>query len=172
MRVMGVDLSSRSLACYWFGNDQGPDGAVKLKIPDKVKDRQQIASGLFHEAWDRFHMGPATVVYIEEPVVAGARNIRSSLLIAQICGVMMGVCASVGIKEVYLVPVSSWKKEVVGNGAADKQRVHAWIDQNHPEIAALCGGDQDLYDAACVAIYGQRSLSRVDGIRSELSHGA
>lgn len=171
MRVMGVDLSSRSLAMVLLDKSGHRIAFAKYKVPDKIKDRQQIAKSLFEDGLSFVSESYPDVVYIEEPVVAGKMNLRSSLLIAQICGVMMSVCAASGMEHVYLVPVSSWKKGSVGSGNADKQRVSTWLNENHPKIASICGRDQDLIDAACIAIYGQGLQCRLDAVRSGLSHG-
>lgn len=143
-----------------------PDGsdcvfeAVKYEVsPKHRKDRAYVASTLFGQA-KKFLDGLPCAVFIEEPVVAGARNIRSSLLIAQVCGVML---AAAGMERVTrLVPVSTWKKETIGSGSADKQHVRDWLDRVHPQVASKCGHDQDLYDASCVALYGQAMLRRAE----------
>lgn len=159
-----MDLSSYSVAMVHLG-----DGVrtLKFEVPTKYrKGRAYVASTLHDQAkWFLDEVGPAAV-FIEEPVVAGARNLRSSLLIAQVCG---AVLVAAGMERVVrLTPVSSWKKETVGNGNAGKQDVRDWLDAAHPQVAAVCGHDQDLYDATCVALHGQGLLRRSDVLRSGL----
>lgn len=89
-------------------------------------------------------------IYVEAPVLAGARNIQSTIKVAQTTGVVHAVLA-----KTHEVAVSSWKKATVGNGNASKPQVQAWLDENHPRLASMCRGNQDLYDAACIALYGR-----------------
>lgn len=88
-----------------------------------------------------------TYVFVEEPVVAGARNIRTSLQMAQVCGVVLSVLNG------QVVPVSTWKKAVVGKGNASKEDVKEWlsnIQHRYPEAK-----QQDHVDATCIRIYGE-----------------
>jgi Holliday junction resolvasome RuvABC endonuclease subunit len=90
----------------------------------------------------------ADVVYVEEPVIG--RSIRSSLHVA----ISAGAAVSALGMPAHFVPVTTWKKSVVGRGNADKIGVSAWLNTNHVTYAALCDGDQDLIDATCIALYG------------------
>jgi Holliday junction resolvasome RuvABC endonuclease subunit len=165
--VLGVDLAYRSIAMVALGSNLGV--AKKASLSSKVIEPQQIASRLFAEALPFVQMVQPTIVCIEEPLLGLSRNIQTALKIGRTCGVLMGVLASVGMERgVYLVPVSEWKAEVIGHGGSDKQRVRTWLDKNKPKVASICGDDQDLRDAACLALYGQRLLGRVDAVRSGL----
>lgn len=165
--VLGVDLAYRSIAMVALSPTMGV--AKKASVPSKVIEPQQIASRLFAEALPFIETISPTIVCIEEPLLGLSRNIQTALKIGRTCGVLMGALASVGMeRNVYLVSVSEWKAQVIGHGGADKQRVCAWLNQNKPEVAAVCGDDQDLRDAACLALYGQGLLGRVDAVRSGL----
>lgn len=87
-------------------------------------------------------------VWIEEPPLAGSRNLRTFLHLSQVSAVagLAGRCE--------YVPVGSWKKQVVGNGAASKDLVARWLARHRPGWHAQCRGDQNLVDATCLAIYG------------------
>lgn len=161
MQIMGVDLSSRSVAMVVDGDE--PSGH-KLAVSTKVMDRYAIGRVLYPQIVRHLSLVSPFAIYVEAPIVAGRRNLQSSLKIAQVCGVFIGAAASAGMERVYLVPPSSWKAEVIGNGNADKERIRSWLAANKPEISSLCGADQDLRDAACIAIYGQGLQQRVDGI--------
>lgn len=166
---MGVDLSSYSIAMVVL-EDSKPYESYKVTVETKYrKDRALVAHLLYTAALRLVTMSHPDAIFIEEPVVAGARNLRSSLLIAQVCGVML-VAAGMG-RVVKLTPVSSWKVETVGHGNADKDAIRRWLDHVHPAIAKECGLDQDLYDASCVALYGQGLLGRGDAVRSGLQDG-
>lgn len=145
-----MDLSSRTVALVTMEKNSCVD-ATKITVSDKIRDRHQIAVGITKELRSWYAQMLPDVMYIEEPVVAGARNIRSSLLIAQIAGVVLSVTE--GMDRVYFVPVSSWKRATHGSGAADKASVASWLSIYHPDVSHWCT-DQDLVDAACVAFYG------------------
>lgn len=90
------------------------------------------------------------VIWVEAPVLAGVRNIQSTIKVAQTTGIVHSA-----LDQTYEVAVSSWKKRTVGQGNASKPQVRDWLDENHPAIARMCRGNQDLYDAACIALYGR-----------------
>lgn len=48
---------------------------------------------------------------------------------------------------------TTWKKELVGHGNADKDRCRDWLQTHHPALAETCGQDQDLVDAHCIALW-------------------
>lgn len=50
---------------------------------------------------------------------------------------------------------ATWKKELIGHGHSDKDRCRAWLQEHHPALAAVCGQDQDLIDAHCIALWAQ-----------------
>lgn len=164
MVVMGVDPSSRTWAMVVLDGDQ--PYVFKTSVPQKIKDPQQIARDLYAAGLLYLTSWSPLAVYIEEPLVAGARNLQSSLKIARSVGVFMGACVAAGITHTYLIPVATWKAKVVGHGNASKDDVRAWLAGHKPEIAEICGDDQDLRDAACIALYGQGLQRRVDAIRS------
>ena len=96
--------------------------------------------------------------WVEAPVVAGARNIQSTIAIAQTSGVVHA-----SLSDTHQVAVSSWKKRTVGNGNADKVAVKQWLADRHPEYYRLCGDSQDLIDATCIALYGREVAAAIDG---------
>lgn len=91
---------------------------------------------------------------VESPIVAGARNLQATIKVAQTVGLVHAV-----IPNCREVAVSSWKKAVVGRGNVDKAGVRQWLDTHHPELARLCDGNQDLYDAACISLYGDSTAA-------------
>jgi Holliday junction resolvasome RuvABC endonuclease subunit len=165
MIIVGMDLSSRTAAMVAVREDGSYHAHDKIEIHVKhTKNRALVCTGVHTYVVKRLQEWDATHVFIEEPVVAGAMNMRSSLLIAQVCG---AVLVAAGMERVcQLVPVSSWKKATVGRGNADKQQIREWLDAHHPEIATKCGLDQDLYDAAGSALYGQGLVRRSNDLRS------
>jgi hypothetical protein len=96
--------------------------------------------------------------WVEAPLLAGMRNIQTTIAIAQTSGTVLS-----SLSDTHQVPVSSWKQRTVGKGNADKSAVRAWLDEYHPKLAQLCGSNQDLYDAACIGLYG-REQARAFGL--------
>jgi hypothetical protein len=92
--------------------------------------------------------------YVEWPVL-GRGGFRSTIVQAFTSGAIQGVlygrgCTTQGAN------VSSWKKNVVGKGNATKEDVVQSLRLRWPSLYREVAGDQDLCDAACVAIYGRQ----------------
>ena len=60
----------------------------------------------------------------------------------------------------YPVNVSSWKKAVVGRGNADKGQVAEFLRLQWNALYQSASGNQDVYDAASIAIYGRQFLKQ------------
>jgi len=92
--------------------------------------------------------------YVEWPVL-GRGGFRSTMVQAFTNGAIQGTlhgrgCITTGAN------VSSWKKTVVGKGNATKSEVAQSLRLRWPSLYREVAEDQDLVDAACVAIYGQQ----------------
>lgn len=145
MKIVGIDLGVRSIHLSM------PPYDVSLSAPrgersDEINDLLSKISAFYTEDWYAF---------IEEPVVAGARNLRTSLQIAQIAGVVM-----TKVSKFTLVPVATWKKAVVGKGNASKDDVAEWLRVKRPELYERTAGIQDKIDANCIRLYGERFAAR------------
>lgn len=148
-KLLGIDLGTRSVHVS--------DGEKPISfISEKLNDRSKEISFLFDCFTDVF--GLSWRGYIEEPVVAGVRNLRVSLQIAQVAGALMSTGSG------RLVPVTQWKKEVVGKGNANKMYVAKWFKDNHPKLHAKIEGQQDLVDASCIHLYAVKIDSTKDRI--------
>lgn len=102
------------------------------------------------EALQPYWNSDGRAVWVEAPIVAGARNLQTSLRIAQVTGVVHSV-----MDNSHEVAVSSWKKSVVGDGRAGKDEVRGWLKESHPDLYRLTHHSQDLIDATCIALYGE-----------------
>jgi Holliday junction resolvasome RuvABC endonuclease subunit len=96
------------------------------------------------------------VLFIEEPPLAGMRNIRTAFQLNQVAGVILSATSAQG----YLVPVGSWKKAVCGAGGFGKADVADWLSRNRHDLFELARGNQNLLDAACLALYGLQTLGK------------
>ena len=96
-----------------------------------------------------------TRLYVEAPVVAGARNLQATIGIAETVGMVL----SLGYPAT-LVPISTWKKAVVGSGNAKKEDVEAWYKSTGGTLKG-----QDFYDAAAIRAYGVQDMDLAERLR-------
>ncbi len=104
-------------------------------------------------------------VFVEEPLIGNNR--KYSLGIAMTYGAVLSALDEVEDTyplKIFGVNVSEWKKQVIGKGNAGKDDVKNYITVVNSRYAALCDGDQDQYDAACVGLYGVLVAARADSL--------
>jgi Holliday junction resolvasome RuvABC endonuclease subunit len=138
VKIIGVDLGVRSVhiasdTYCW---------TIEATKSERAKELQFLSEKLYLN-----FIKSDVYAYVEEPVVAGARNLRTSLQIAQVCGVVLSVLNG------ELVPVSSWKKGTVGKGNAKKEDAANWLQEVHPVLHQRTKR-QDHIDATCIRLYG------------------
>jgi len=143
MRVLGVDIGVRSL------HVSSPQSAISITVDKTMRSNELQSLMLQYEA---YFSDNKTIVFCEEPLVAGKRNLRTALQMAQVAGAIMLA------HPTYLVPVSTWKKEVVGKGNASKDEVHEFL-KDKPGYS-YAEGSQDLIDATCIRMYGERMVAK------------
>lgn len=144
MITWGVDLGVRSLYVARL-----EDGDLSLYSHNSLLIHKQprfVELTMLHTWLAAFP--PEGAWYAEEPPLAGPRNLQTFLHLSQVSGV---VACSV---PATLVPVGSWKKGTVGNGAAGKGLVADWLRARFPRFHDQCGGDQNFIDATCIALWG------------------
>lgn len=159
--VIGVDPGVRKVAAVVSlpGSNLTWTHTVGQEIlrPGACHEILWNAMRFFGNFADEFRDEPVAV-YIEEPVVGVNRRI--SVQQGQIHGVLLGAALQSGITQVYSVSNTTWKKETIGSGNASKDDCRTWLERSHPVLAADCGGDADLVDAGCIAVYGRGVLAR------------
>ena len=155
-RVMGIDLSSRKIAIVRLSGDDYESHTVEIeKLPNRPDELSALQEGV-EGLMDRFS---SSWVYIEAPVV-GRGGARPTVLQAQVDGIVQSAAVRFGHLGAYSVNNKTWKKDVVGNGNAGKDDTKSWLAAYHPVLTDLCGDDQDLVDAAGVALYGRAVIER------------
>jgi len=155
--VVGVDLGLRK--AHFFGiHDHGGVDLFDVTISSRtIRILRSIELKEIHSRVKEYYSGVTCPFFVEEPVVAGARNMRVSLGIAQTSGAVISAIRG----SSYLIPVSSWKKETIGKGNATKEDVKAWLFDNKKPYSVACertNSPQDYSDAACIAVYGSKML--------------
>jgi hypothetical protein len=144
MTVWGFDLGVRSL--YAARIEGGSLDLFSCKLVIHKQDRWEELYALAQWIKGLGIDGPS---FIEEPPLAGSRNLQTFLHLAQVSGVV-----SAAARPSTLVPVSSWKLGTIGRGNATKDQVADWLRARHASWYALCGGDQNSIDATCIGLYG------------------
>lgn len=151
MTLIGIDPASKKIAI--FGVQNGQPFAMTKVVKKSSRDIELTDLRGFMETV--LHMfdgkdGDLTL-FCEAPVLAGRRNIQSTILIAETVGMIL----SLGVPT-YLVAPSAWKAKTLGagNGNASKEDVAKWLEAEYKGYSDLCDGDQDLCDAATIYLYG------------------
>ena len=144
--IWGCDPASKKLALF----TDGPAGPRTALFIVKKTDRNTELLSMKNWLIDLLSHDPDPIIYVEEPVLAGVRNIRTTIIIAETVGMILALHA-----RVHVVPVDTWKKATVGKGGVSKDDVSNWLAKEHPGYAELCGQNQDLTDAAAIYVYGR-----------------
>lgn len=148
--IWGIDLGVRSVYLAGLDGDELVH-LVALSTEKRVVRSLELDS-LGKQAQE--YIDPEDDVFVEEPPLAGPKNLRTFGALHQVFGTML---SHVGGREAV---VPTWKLEVVGRGNADKASVAEWLRSAHPSYSAQCGGDQNLVDAVCIALYGSAVVGR------------
>lgn len=160
MTLMGVDLGIHKVACFTLlSNGYGAGTTLDLGKPSNSRAFDLLTLSSYVHDVAVFHQ--VDQVWIEDTLVGN--NKKYSISLTEVRGAVMASLASVC--DVRLVNVSTWKAQVVGNGHASKDEVRDYIGVTHSDYAALCGSNQDLYDAACISLYGRQIRERASGLR-------
>lgn len=146
MIIGGVDLGARKAAVSIF-NGPTMTHVDSIEFPSTTRAKEVASVG--HWVWTQLRICDS--VWVEEPLIG--RGVRASLQIAHTAGAVLCQLAA-DVKHIDFVPVTTWKRDVVGNARADKQQVADWLYQEHSKYSALCAGNQDRVDATCIGLYG------------------
>lgn len=162
--MIGIDLGGRKVSIV----DIDAGIFIHYETPRVERTIELKAMGLYLRSLEDDGLLEGTK-WVEAPLLAGARNIQATIAIAQTSGVVHAE-----LSDTHSVAVSSWKQRTVGKGNADKAAVKQWLEDQHPDLSRLCRGNQDLIDAACIALYGraQAHALAVSGLLPGAAGGA
>lgn len=154
MRIAGVDCGTKKVAIAIL-----EDGQLTPHVLHAAGDQAGALRdiGQFAAAY----LNDCDLVYVEAPLVG--RSVKYSLQVAQATG---AVTSHLSVPS-YFVNVSTWKKAVTGNGNSPKGLVRDSLMELQPGYSTVCGGDQDLIDATCVALYGEQQQRVVAALRAD-----
>lgn len=155
--IFGVDLGTRRVAlacpelCFVWSVDIS-NAAGKRDYPLEADAGFRLGQ-LAHRAVIGLVGERRELKFFYERPVSGKgpkQNIRTA--VGQ--GISAGATLSRLPGDLIEVSSSTWKKELIGHGHADKERCRAWLEEHQPTLAEACGEDQDAIDATCIALYG------------------
>lgn len=162
MTIIGMDLSSKKVAAV-----SSEPRAVLSKIVSRSKSASyepancKRAKDAVRRWLDGIDHNGELVAFIEEPLVGfKSKNVRSTIVQSHIHGVMHAELTEFGY-AVIPVTVNEWKRDICGDGSADKDAVAASVAKALPKLYRSWPEDQDVLDAAGVLLYGQRQLGAV-----------
>jgi crossover junction endodeoxyribonuclease RuvC len=148
MRTMGIDLGIAKIAWSVWDDDLLVDtGAYK----HESGHRSEQLSALCHYIYDTAEQVNPDAIWIEDILIGNNR--KYSIKLAQTMGAVL-TALTPWCGSLLSVNVSTWKKEVIGNGHAKKEDIQNYIWNRDSAYSVLCDGDQDRFDAACIGYYG------------------
>lgn len=165
MLVVGVDPSARKIAIaskHLVLNVASTHVFTLYKATEKqtveTMGKALRDMALFVQWADDIAGNGEKCAWVESPLV-GRGGVTTTMKQAYVGGIIRATLHEAGFK-VYDVNVSSWKADVIGNGRATKADVRRAVRTQWPKIESLAGNDGDLWDAAGIALYGERVLHK------------
>ena len=157
MNVAGVDLGIHKVALASFVDEAYCNTIWQTLADTRARQLHELAMSVR----DTVCLWNMDSVWIEDTIIGNNR--KYSLQLTEVRGAVMSALAM--DFDVRLVDNKTWKKQVVGNGNANKDSIRDYIHVTHPAYAPLCGSDQDLYDATCIALYGRHITEQAADLR-------
>jgi len=158
--VIGIDPASTHMA---FVAIHGDDFLVRVNKklgksgPQACHNAQVMTKEVIVECQEYF--GEKNLVAFYESPVLGRGGFRSTMVQCFTSGAVQATLYDFGI-QAHSTNVSSWKKAIVGRGNADKGQVAESLRLRWPALYTDSAGNQDAYDASCIALYGRQLLGQ------------
>jgi Holliday junction resolvasome RuvABC endonuclease subunit len=153
VNLLGIDLGTRKVALAVFVESELVQAYVHETPEEMARDLQlRELGGLAH---DIGQLHGTDSVWIEDTIIGNNR--KYSIQLGQVMGAVLAGMGHLRLSQgtdIQRVDNRVWKREVLGKGHASKDEVKDYIVVTYPAYAPLCGDDQDLYDAACIGLYG------------------
>ena len=151
--IYGIDSCSKTIAVTWW------NGILYDTRFFDIWDRWAVDSAPWvSRIMRRFFSGTNLCqddfVFLEAPVVAGARNIQATVKQAFINGIIQSEVGRAGAMCVLVAP-STWKVSSTGRGGASKDQVADAIRRHDETLANTIGSNQDQFDATGLCIHGR-----------------
>ncbi len=142
--IVGIDIGVRHFA-YAKINSDGIE-AHYHETPKSTRHNE------LRDLQNKFqqHIHKDDVVWLEEPPLAGSRNVRIAIQLNQTAGALMVS----SVAPAYFVSVAQWKKAVLGKGNATKDEVNDFVAKHFSKHHKAAHGNQNIIDAICIGLYG------------------
>jgi Holliday junction resolvasome RuvABC endonuclease subunit len=164
VKIMGVDLGVHKVAVAVLEGEELTHAVPNHTTTDRPRDL--VLHSLAGMVCNVAQLYDVDQVWIEDTIIGNNR--KYSIGLAETKGAVMSELAQLRLLrglDVRLVDNQTWKREVVGNGHASKDEIRDYIRVTHGAYAPLCGDDQDLYDAACIGLYGSHVSTLAGSLR-------
>ena len=152
MSILGLDISTSKIAIATLSLD----GYVVVELTSKLKSWEARLKELYLQLlpWVASNVSPDDLVCIEDiPLVQNRQSLIKLVHVLAMCRV---VFMEHDI-DVFTVNVKTWKKDVIGDGGADKDKIKAMaIKILGKDISKL---SQDAIDALMIAKWGELRVS-------------
>jgi Holliday junction resolvasome RuvABC endonuclease subunit len=175
--VIGIDVGARRIAWSVFaGNQLERVQHFELKPSGNRAEELHTCSSVIRDA---VVIHDPDAVFIEEPYIG--RGTRASLQLAQMAGAVLAAIGASTTLNPVLVPVDTWKKQVLGKGGINKEGICAWLEANHGDWLDRCRYvsptglhkiNQDRVDAICVGLHGVAVSGHPHGLGPAAVRGA
>ena len=152
MSILGLDVSTSKIAIATLSLD----GYNVVELTSKLKSWEARLKELYTQLlpWVASNVSPDDLVCIEDiPLVQNRQTLIKLVHVLAMCRVVF----MEHDVEVFTVNVKTWKKDVIGDGGADKDKIRAMaIKILGKDISKL---SQDAVDALMVAKWGELRVS-------------
>jgi Holliday junction resolvasome RuvABC endonuclease subunit len=152
MSILGLDVSTSKIAIATLSLD----GYVVVELTSKLKSWEARLKELYLQLlpWVASNVSPDDLVCIEDiPLVQNRQSLIKLVHVLAMCRVVF----MEHDMDVFTVNVKTWKKDVIGDGGADKDKVKAMaIKILGKDISKL---SQDAIDALMIAKWGELRVS-------------
>jgi crossover junction endodeoxyribonuclease RuvC len=151
MKIIGFDCSTRLIAGFVIDGENYSIIELAGKPTDDTPTR---IDSMFLLAVNFLKRSKPDYVYVEN--AAYLQNVKTSFLIRSVVDAVRFACVLNNI-PCQTVEITSWKKDVLGNGRAEKSDIMKFAKAKYGEKLIV---NQDVADASGVATYGQRRMSK------------
>lgn len=157
--IIGIDPGSTKLAVCLDERTEGRVSFYETKLPSPYRPQTcGLAAQWLRDIFSSLNTSVSCKAFLEAPIMV--RNTQSTLKQAMVSGAIQATLDDLGI-DVYLVPVTQWKKEIIGKGNASKAEVSEWVEKKYPKLK---GESQDMKDSFCLYLYGQSVVERAESV--------
>lgn len=147
MKVAGVDCNTKKIAIFRIEDGKGVSGEITCED----KETSVRIDTMFLACIEIMKSIKPDIVYIENSPYL--QNIKVTLAIHSVVDAVRYSCVLNKIPY-QTIEVPSWKKDVLGNGRADKAQIMSWAKAKYGDLIV----SQDIADAAGIANYGWKRM--------------